>query len=376
MISAGESVASRPIRVAVIGCGLIAQAMHLPNLRTLPEHFELVGICDLSPSQVARVGALYPWAHQYTDHRTMLERERPNAVLVLIDIPHGDVVVDACQAGAHVFVEKPFAVSLEEADEMIAAAAAARVQLMVGLMKRYDLGYRSGLRRIARAEAPWLVEVHCVNGPNDPFIHDAHHILRGAGDLPGDVLRVVGARREQRLNEAVGGLPPPLRQAYMRMLGLSTHNTAMLRGLIPHPRAVASTTIWLHGDAFVSTIECDPPTTALYYTGPSQSKVFDESLTAHQQGQTVKISFPSPFLPNAPTTVDCTSMEGDEIVSTRVIASFKGSFREELLHFHDCIVHDREPETSGRDTRHDHALLLAMLRASIQGRQELPAPAR
>ncbi len=47
---------SKQLRVGVIGCGAIAQIMHLPNLRSLPKLFEIAAICDLSPALLSYIG--------------------------------------------------------------------------------------------------------------------------------------------------------------------------------------------------------------------------------------------------------------------------------------------------------------------------------
>ena len=50
----------RRLRTGVLGCGLIAQVMHLPYLRELAERFEVTALCDLSPNARAAAGSLFP----------------------------------------------------------------------------------------------------------------------------------------------------------------------------------------------------------------------------------------------------------------------------------------------------------------------------
>ena len=65
---------SKRLRVGVIGCGGIAQMMHLPNLQSLPNLFEIAAISDLSPGVLAAMGQLYgvPEAHRFTAYRELL----------------------------------------------------------------------------------------------------------------------------------------------------------------------------------------------------------------------------------------------------------------------------------------------------------------
>ena len=47
------------IRVGVVGCGLVAQVMHLPYLRELADQFEIGGVCDISPGRLDAVAGMY-----------------------------------------------------------------------------------------------------------------------------------------------------------------------------------------------------------------------------------------------------------------------------------------------------------------------------
>ena len=58
---------SKPVRIGLIGTGMVAQVMHLPHLFELPELFEVAALCDLSPGTVQAVGAKYGIRHIFSD---------------------------------------------------------------------------------------------------------------------------------------------------------------------------------------------------------------------------------------------------------------------------------------------------------------------
>ena len=60
------------MRIGLVGCGLVAQVMHLPYLRELDDLFEIGGVCDLSPARVNAVGDLYNVSRRTTDWRELL----------------------------------------------------------------------------------------------------------------------------------------------------------------------------------------------------------------------------------------------------------------------------------------------------------------
>src|SRR5260370_2997399 len=74
----GRSIVARSLtqprlRVGIIGCGLIAQVMHLPYLRELSDRFEIAAVCDLSRTVVDRVGEAYGVDRRFTDWTALLE---------------------------------------------------------------------------------------------------------------------------------------------------------------------------------------------------------------------------------------------------------------------------------------------------------------
>lgn len=124
------------IGIGAIGCGGIADG-HLPAYRDV-EGMTTVAVCDIDESAARERAAEFDVPAVYTDWRELLEDEKVDAVSVLLPHHlHRDVAVAAAEAGKHVLCEKPMATSLDEADDMIAAAEAAGVVLMIGQILRF-----------------------------------------------------------------------------------------------------------------------------------------------------------------------------------------------------------------------------------------------
>jgi predicted dehydrogenase len=78
----------------------------------------------------------------YSDLVEMFAQETPDAVIVATpEFAHREPVVTAAEKGCHVFVEKPFATTLDDADAMIQACSQAGVKLMTGHILRFEVGY-------------------------------------------------------------------------------------------------------------------------------------------------------------------------------------------------------------------------------------------
>ncbi len=115
----------RPVRLAVIGAGGVVQSKYLPaiaRLRMLWDPVELVALADPDEAQGPKV-ARVQGCRWYSDHRTLLDREQPDAVVVASpDALHALHARDALERGVAALVEKPFTLALAEARELCALA--------------------------------------------------------------------------------------------------------------------------------------------------------------------------------------------------------------------------------------------------------------
>ncbi len=125
------------IGIGVIGCGAIAVEAHLPNYAA-DGRARLVAVADVDRARAEEAAARFGVPHIYEEYRELLARRDIDAVSICTpnDV-HAEQAIAAAQAGKHILCEKPMAISLEQAEAMIAAASAAGVQLMVGFTHRF-----------------------------------------------------------------------------------------------------------------------------------------------------------------------------------------------------------------------------------------------
>ncbi len=124
------------LRVGLIGLGGIARS-HCDAIASL-ENVEIVAVADLFEENRRQYMEKYGIPKGYASHHELLQDDNIDAVAVILGHQlHHRLTVDACNAGKHVLVEKPMALSLEQCDDMIEAAAANNVKLMVGLSQHF-----------------------------------------------------------------------------------------------------------------------------------------------------------------------------------------------------------------------------------------------
>jgi predicted dehydrogenase len=124
--------AGRPVRIGIVGLGRVYDLTVL-GYRDNPDA-DVVALCDTDEDRLAARGADWPSAARFRDLDELLADRDLGLELVEVLVPtptHCPVVCAALRAGCHVNVQKPMAVSLAEADKMIAAADAAGRHLRV-----------------------------------------------------------------------------------------------------------------------------------------------------------------------------------------------------------------------------------------------------
>ncbi len=369
--------AERRLSVGVVGCGLIAQAMHLPLLREVPDRFEVAALCDISPGALDFCGERwFPAARRFRRWEDLIA-EPLDAVLVLTPGSHAPVATAAAEAGMHVLVEKPVALSVDEGRAMCDAADSAGVCLMAGYMKRFDPAFEELQRRVAALDRLRLVRVTTLEAPMEPYL--AHQPMHRPRDVDAEELADLDASDRARVAAAIGAdaaADPTLHRAYrLVLLDCLVHEFNTLRGVLGDPSELSHASA-TSGAATVTTVlrfgevECVQAWAEL-----DELVRYEQELAFYADGERVILSFPSPFLRNMPARIVVEGGAAGDISSWRSehTLGYAEAFERELEEFHEAVTSEREPRTPARDGLRDLALCEAWVRCAVEG-QPVPAP--
>ena len=139
------------LKVGLIGCGGIANA-HTRGLNTLRE-IELTAFADIVEEKAKDFAKRYG-GKAYTDWHEMLDKEKLDIVYICLPpFAHSDEVMIAAENGINIFIEKPIALNMRLADEMVRAVEKYDVKSQVGYCLRFGAGVEKAKNLIQSGEA-------------------------------------------------------------------------------------------------------------------------------------------------------------------------------------------------------------------------------
>lgn len=349
------------LRIGIIGCGGVAQIVHLPALYQLSDLFEVTAICDVSDNVLAGVGDAWGIAARTRDYAELLSLDAVDAVLIANpSVYHAEVTIAALQAGLHVLVEKPMCVTLSENDAIIAAQERTGKIVQVGTMRRYAPAFIEACRIVKGMDDIRLAHVHDIIGRNALVIDPTSRVVK-ADDLSESVSASMRRLQDERIREAIGDMPDALKTAYNMMLGLSTHDTSAMREMLGMPKRVLHAAQRQGGRVMTAAFDYGD-FVCVFTTGADSIPRYDTYLEIFGGDRVVRVDYDTPFVRNLPITLTVTET-ADGVNNRRTVThpGWGDAFTEEWRAFHHSVMSGELPKASPQDFRQDLLLYREMI---------------
>lgn len=131
------------IRLGIIGCGIAARELHWPILKNMREKYAITACCNRSEGKAREYAAMAGGIPYTTDYKELVKREDVEAVIISLPIHMNyEVVKASLEAGKHVFLEKPLAGCVEEAEKLMKLESNTSLVTLLGENFRYVSAYR------------------------------------------------------------------------------------------------------------------------------------------------------------------------------------------------------------------------------------------
>jgi len=311
------------IRLCLVGAGR-AGMVHANNIVSNIKNAQLTAVVD-EDEEVAQQRAQELGVKQvFTDIHDALAHDLFDAVVIVTPtFTHKGLVLTCAEAGKHIFCEKPMAVKENDAKEMLESATAHRVKLQIGFMRHFD----------------------------PPFVHAKEIIDKGT---LGEVMIIKSLGRGP-------GLPPPW-----------AYSTEKSNGMFGEVNSHDfDSTRWLAGSEYTR-IYAEAVNRKVDFLKKDHPDFYDNAVCTlrflNEVIGTIDGTCPVEYGYDARTEIVLTkglirigevndealvSCDAEGIIKARAFKSWRNRFREayleEMRHFIDCLIEDKDPEVSGKD---------------------------
>lgn len=310
------------LNVGVIGIGMMGKN-HLRILSEL-ENVDLISVADQDDKELAKLEKKYS-INTYSDYKTMLEKEKLDMISIAVPTSlHKKIAIDCIEKGINVLIEKPIASTIEEANEIIECAKKYNVKLMVGHIERFNPAIQELKKKINDGEIGKVYEIDIKRvGPFPTRISDVGVVIDLAvHDL--DILRYIQESEPIRLYAEIEKKIHTDHEDLMCAM-LKFNNSVIGNLTINWLTPTKKRKVYVTGEKGMFIV--DYITQDLIYYENASIVSGDEKFPI-TEGKMIKFHIPK-----------------------------KEPLRNEIEHFIDCVVNDKEPLVSGDDAK--MALLLA-----------------
>lgn len=322
------------LRMGYVGCGFMAQKVHIPNILAL-DGVELAAIAELRPKLGAKVQDRFRIPKLYASHAELAKDPDIEAVGVSGHFyAQGEIAIDLLLAGKDVFMEKPMAVSVEQADRILDAERSSGKRVMVGYMKRYDAGNVLVKR---------LVDDFRKSGQLGKLRFVRNHGFCGdwtAGlDVPMDK---TDEPYPQVQAKYPAWLPAEHVNGYLGYLQQYTHNVNLVRWLLDAGAAVEVKAVELdkeRGYFGVVVLKVAGVQTVIE-SGSVAYHGWEEHTQLYFEGGWIRTEAPPLLLRNVPATVEVYRGNAPEKVTTHTFpeGGREWSYKAEMRHFVESVL--------------------------------------
>ncbi|MDI6617708.1 MAG: Gfo/Idh/MocA family oxidoreductase [Clostridiales bacterium] len=329
------------LKVAIVGAGTMG-SVHSNSYRSV-RGAKVVAICDIRPDRATKAASAHG-AKCYEDYDMMLRNEKIDVVdICLPTYMHKGFALKAISYGKHVFCEKPIALSIGDAREMVDGARNRGVKFSVGHVVRFFPAYAKAVKNIKEGKIGipklirttrtgaypswswnnWYSNYDCSGGPMvDLIIHDIDWIRYNFGDVERVFARDLYGRKIDNLDHC------------LITLRLKNGAIAHIEGSWAYPKgSIFGTTFEIIGTK--GQIEFDSRSSA-----PIKKYV--------PNGDAVRTSIESPMFPD------------------------EEPYTMEIQKFIDCITENKKPLVSGEDAIKALEISLAAVKSARTKEVVLP----
>ncbi|KAJ9602608.1 hypothetical protein H2200_012801 [Cladophialophora chaetospira] len=362
------TTADRIVKVGIIGCGEITQVAHIPNLGFLSDFFTVTYLCDVSAESLKynaqKVINHVPKTTQ--DPSQLCASEEVDLVFIAnSDEYHAVHVIEGLKHDKHVFIEKPVALCLRDADAIIEAEERSKGRVFVGYMRRYAAAFLDAVKEIGGIDKILYARVRDIIGPNSHFVAQSGTFPKVFTDFSPEIVQDKNDKASEIVHQALlveSGVAVTAESTRMwRLLGgLGSHDLSAMREALGMPQHVLGASLKL---PFWSAILDYGTFSVTYESGLDNVPRFDAHIEVYGMTKTVRVKYDSPYVKGLPVTMTITENADGAYKESTVIRTYEDPYTLEMKELHQVVANGKEVKTTAKDARKDLEVFRMIMQA-------------
>ncbi|TPX13098.1 uncharacterized protein E0L32_006524 [Thyridium curvatum] len=362
------ATARRILNVGLIGCGEVAQVVHIPTLSFMSSWFRITYLCDVSDA------ALKHCASKIANHVPKTTRDpeelcaSPDVDVVLVvnsDEYHAAHAILALKHNKHVLVEKPLALTRKDIEAIIEAEKTSQGKVMVGYMRRYAAPFEEAVKEIGGMDKILYARVRDIIGPNAHFVQQSATFPERFTDFRPEDSADKDARAQDMIKTALevecGGVPiTPESSRFWRVLGgLGSHDLSVMREALGMPEKIVGSSL---GVPFWNVLFKYPGFTVSYESGLDNVPRFDAHLEVYSPNKTVRVQYDTPYVKGLPVTMHITENVDGVFRESTIRKTYEDPYTLEMKQLWTLVVEGTPVKTTPQDALNDLEIFRMIMR--------------
>ncbi|KAK2877238.1 hypothetical protein FQN49_001313 [Arthroderma sp. PD_2] len=341
-------MASRIVKIGIIGCGEVCQVIHIPNFLHLSDLFTVTYLCDVSAGALehCKNKIVNPNVHTTKNAEELCQSQEVDVVFVSSnDAYHVAHILLGLRYNKFVFCEKPMALSIRDAEAVLEAEKHSSGRVMVGYMRRYAGAFLDAINEIGGMGEIYHATVRDILGPNSGFISQSGTFPRKFSDHSENDAVELATRTSKALEQALTvelGIPvtPTTANMWKHLTGLASHDLSAMRECLGAPHRVLGASICSDtGPQFWSALLKYPGFAVCYESGWDEIPRFDASIEVFGKTKTVKVCYDTPYVRGLPTTMVVRQLGSNgEYIESTVRRTYEDPFTLEMKELYGAVV--------------------------------------
>lgn len=335
--------------------------MHIPNVVELPET-DLAALCDPAENVTTELGERYNVSpeYQYQDPETLVAERADELDGVIVTTPmqtHADVVETTLEADLNTLVEKPLAVTLEDADRLVELGEESDATAMVAYNRRFELAYERFADELAETETIDSVTAYAVDADFSQTLPEIYDTVQP--NLSKEFIEQSNARRLEQCKQAIDTADEGLAEAYDFQLEHVCHDINALRDLFGEVDSVAHVD-FVRDDYFgTAHLVYQGGERVFLQSGDSERHFHEQFVRVDTPDRVLQLDFDHPFVRYNGATLSIRSGKG-ETADCEYSPTREESFKRELEHFVACVQGEETVKTTFAEARDDIELISSL----------------